>query len=125
MSSEDNTDPIDETLAEVLGILRAGVDESYGDRIERSSTVVEILHDEELPGSSVVTYPGVSQLIWRYQHHDAETVRRRFENELNRADDPDVTVQDIVDALAVVAERLSDAETECETSPSNSHSMSA
>jgi hypothetical protein len=107
-SSETPTDvQTGEAFADALTVLRAGVDDSYGDRVERSSCVIKQFHEADLPGVDVVGHPGVEQAIWRYQNLSADDVRSRIEKEVDA--DAEYTASDVVEALCTVVEKLPEA----------------
>jgi len=95
------------SFGDALEILRAGYDDTYEDWGAATVDVLDVARDEDLDAAEVVTYPGVQQAIWRYQHHDADTVRRQIDTAIER-EGYDVTVDQVVAALITIAGEMSE-----------------
>jgi len=90
------------SFADALKTLRDGYDDTYEDWGAATVDVLDVARDEGLEAAEVVKYPGIQQAIWRYQHHDADTVKREIETAIDR-EGYDHTVQQVVVALIEVA----------------------
>lgn len=90
---------------EALERLREGYSDDYEGWLHGMNDALDVARDHGWGGTEFVGNPRVQHAIWRYQHFDADQVRREIEVTLER-NRYDVDVDEAIKLLRAVAEEM-------------------
>lgn len=90
---------------EALRRLRDDYDDDYEGWLTGMNDVMDVARDLDIDDIDFVGKPEVQHAIWRYQHHDPDTVRGQIEHALQKYS-LGLTVDEAVDRLRAVAEEM-------------------